>query len=346
MTGADARFLLLSAQLLEVTTRLRRRSLGRIHPAVALFGVLGVVVVALLATNGARALGQTTINGLVSGSYIALGAIGLTLVFGTLRLVNFAHGDYLTFGAYIALYLSRELSISLYVALIGAVIATAIFSVLLELSLWRPLRKRGVRTFQLMLVGLGLAYIIRNAIQLIAGANQRTLDVNLIDSYRFIGLRIGRTELIVAVVGFAVIVATALMLKFTYLGKQMRALADSITLAETTGIDTQKTVIVTWALSGVLAGLSGVLYAAPIGYITPNLGFSIVLSIFAAAVVGGIGKPYSALAGGILIGLAQEWSTLVIAPQMKNAVGFVIMIVVLIIRPRGLLGRTISVDRS
>jgi neutral amino acid transport system permease protein len=150
---------------------------------------------------------------------------------------------------------------------------------------------------------------------------------------------------VVTIVGILVIVLVALALRVTSLGRQARALADSIQLAETTGIDTDRVVLVTWAVSAGLAGLAGIVYALPAGTANPNIGFSLILSVFAAVVVGGIGNAYGALAGGMLTGLVQEWSTLVIEPQMKVAVGFAVLIVVLLLRPQGLFGRARTVDR-
>ena len=158
-------------------------------------------------------------------------------------------------------------------------------------------------------------------------------------------LRIGRTELIVTLLGIATIVLVAVALRSTSLGKQARALADNIQLAETTGIDTDRIVLITWAVSGGLAGLAGIFYALPAGAVNPNFGFALILSIFAAVVVGGIGNAYGALAGGMLIGLVQEWSTLVLEPSVKVAVGFAMLILVLLVRPQGLFGRAVSADR-
>ena len=137
----------------------------------------------------------------------------------------------------------------------------------------------------------------------------------------------------------------AVALRSTSLGKQTRALSDSIELSETTGIDTDRIVLVTWAVSGGLAGLAGIFYALPAGSVNPNLGFSLILSIFAAVIVGGIGNAYGALAGGMLIGLVQEWSTLVLEASVKVAVGFAMLILVLLVRPQGLFGRARSADR-
>ncbi|HXU58056.1 MAG TPA: branched-chain amino acid ABC transporter permease, partial [Verrucomicrobiae bacterium] len=140
-------------------------------------------------------------------------------------------------------------------------------------------------------------------------------------------------------VGLATILLTGAGLRYTRLGKEMRAVADNIALAEVAGIDTRRTIRITWAVAGGLAALAGTLYATAIGSINPNFGFTILLSLFAAAVLGGIGNAYGALVGGIVIGLAQEWSTLFFNPRWKPAIGFAILILTLLLMPRGIFGR-------
>lgn len=304
-----------------------------------------VTAVVLAAVEGPHELAQVTINGLVSGSYFALGAAGLTLVYGVLKLVNFAHGEFLTFGAYMAIVARSAFGLPLALALPFAFVTTAALALALEAVMWRPMRRKGAGVLQLLLMALGLAFVIRNVIQLAAGTEVRKLGANVTASITFSGLHIGRTELWVVIVAFAALLALALMLSRTRLGMHIRALSDNPELAETTGIDTGRIIVFTWALAGGLAGLSGVVYGASIGVITPNLGFGIVLSLFAAVVVGGIGDAYGALAGGILIGLVQEWSTLVVPVNLKVAVGFGAMILVLILRPQGIFGRARSAGR-
>jgi neutral amino acid transport system permease protein len=301
--------------------------------------------VLLASVEGAHELAQATINGLVSGSYFALGAAGLTLVYGVLKLVNFAHGELLTFGAYMAIVARTALGFPLALALPFAFIATSVLALALEAVMWRPMRRKGAGVMQLLLMALGLAFVIRNVIQLAAGSDVRNLGANVTASVTFGGLHIGRTELWVVVVAFAALLALALLLGRTRVGKHIRALSDNPELAETTGIDTGRIVLYTWALAGGLAGLSGVVYGASIGVVTPNLGFGIVLSLFAAVIVGGIGSAYGALAGGVLIGLVQEWSTLVVPVNLKVAVGFGAMILVLILRPEGIFARPRSAGR-
>jgi neutral amino acid transport system permease protein len=314
------------------------------HSLLALGGVLVGTAVVLAFREGAHDLAQATVNGIVAGNYYALGAVGLTLIFGVLRLVNFAHGEFLTLGAYMMLVAS-SFDVPLVLAVVFGVIATAVFSLGLEVAVWKPVRNRGAGELQLLLFALGLAFFMRNAIAFIAGPEDRQTPANVTSSVSIGGLRIGRTELIVTLVGIAVILLVAAALRWTSLGRQARALADSIQLAETTGIDTGRIVLVTWAVSGGLAGLAGIFYALPAGSVNPSLGFSLILSVFAAVIVGGIGNAYGALAAGLLIGVVQEWSTLVIEPSMKVAVGFAMLILVLLVRPQGLFGRPRSADR-
>jgi neutral amino acid transport system permease protein len=315
-----------------------RRALQR-HPTAVALAVIAAVVLALMIAEGPQAFGQATVNGMVSGSYFALGAVGLTLVYGILKLVNFAQGDFLTFGAYIAFLVNVTFGLPLVLAIIVAMAATAALGAAFELTMWRPMRRRGAGTLQLILMSIGLAFVLRNAIQFAWGTAPQSLNANVTASVSFIGLTIGRTELIVMVVAYVILVAVGLMLRYARVGKQMRALSDSVDLAETTGIDTGRVILVTWLFAGALAALAGVLYGASIGSFTPDFGFTILLTLFAAVILGGIGNAYGALAGGVVLGLIQEWSTLLIDARWKIAVGFAVLILVLIVRPQGILGR-------
>jgi neutral amino acid transport system permease protein len=320
-----------------LTFALVRRRAG--DYALPLFlAALVVVYVVLCLTKGTQLTSQVTLNGLIQGSYIALGAVGLTLVFGLLRLINLAHGDFLTFGAYMTL-LMTSLDLTFWLAAAIAIAATSALGVLFELGLLRPVRARGASVTQLLLLSIGVGFIIRFVIQIIASAQQRIFSLDVITSYAFVDLRLGRVQAFVGAIGVGTVVATGLLIRWTSFGKQVRALADDPRLAEVAGIDTKRVIVGAWVLAAGLAGLAGILFAAAYGSITPTLGFSVILPMFAAAVLGGIGNPYGALIGGMVIALAQEWSTLVIEPRWKPAVGFVILIAALIAMPQGLLGR-------
>jgi branched-chain amino acid transport system permease protein len=312
--------------------------LGRRRPAAAALLMLAIAVVAMVAARGLHDVAQTGLNGLSLGSVYALGAVGLTLVYGTLRLVNFAHGDFLTFGVYMAYLVNVTWEAPLAVAIVWAVAMTAALGVLFERTLWGPMRARRAGFLQLILISIGLAFVIRSSVQYVWGTEVRLLDVNVVDSVELLGLRIGQTELVVIVIGFAVLIVTGLMLRYSLLGKRMRALADNFELAETAGIDTSRVVLHTWVLAGGLAGLAGVL-AGAVTNVKPELGFELLLPIFAAVILGGIGDAFGALAGGMVLGLMIEWSTLFIEARWKVAVGFVVLILVLVVRPQGIFGR-------
>jgi neutral amino acid transport system permease protein len=311
---------------------------ARYRPAWAAVGVLALIVLVMVAAKGLHDVAQTGLNGLTLGSVYALGAVGLTLVYGILKLVNFAHGDFLTFGAYMAYLVNVTWGMPLVAAILFAMVTTAVLGIFFERIMWGPMRRRGAGFLQLILMTIGLAFVIRSVIQFIWGTEIRELDVDVTSSVEFLGLRIGQTELMVVVVGFVVLTAIGLLLRFSLLGKQMRAVADDLELAETAGIDTRRVILYTWVFAGALAGLAGVLAAATTN-IKPELGFELLLPIFAAVVMGGIGDAFGALAAGVVLGLVIEWSTLFIEARWKVAVGFVVLVLVLIVRPQGIFGK-------
>jgi branched-chain amino acid transport system permease protein len=326
---------------LPLRERLRDARLARLaaaHPQPSALAVIALFVVMMVATKGLHDVAQTGLNGLSLGSVYALGAVGLTLVYGILKLVNFAHGDFLTFGAYMAFLMNVTWGVPLAAAIFFAIGMTAFLGVAFERIMWGPMRAKKAGLLQLLLMSIGLAFLIRYGLQYIWGTEIRSLDVNKVDSVEFLGLRIGRTELIVVVIGFVVLIAIGMLLKYSLLGKQMRALADDLDLAETAGIDTSRVVLYTWLFAGGLAGLAGVL-GASVTDVRPELGFGLLLPIFAAVILGGIGDAFGALAGGIVLGLVIEWSTLYIDFRWKTAVGFAVLILVLIVRPQGIFGR-------
>jgi neutral amino acid transport system permease protein len=310
----------------------------RLSPAFWLAVALVVVALALMLVVGPVAAGQATLNGLVGAGYFALGAVGLTLVYGVIRLINFAHGDLLTFGMYLTLA-ATALGVPFWPAAALAMLATSLVTVLLDRIIWEPMRRAQTSTLQLFLVATGLALVLRYSVQFFAGSQVRAVGLDTTSSIDLGPWHLGSLQLAVMLVGLVTIVLTGLFLRHSRLGKEMRAIADNMSLAEVTGIDTRRTIRATWLIAGALAALAGILYAASIGSINPNFGFTILLSLFAAAVLGGIGNAYGALAGGIVIGLSQEWATLFVNPRWKPAVGFAILVLTLLLMPRGIFGR-------
>jgi neutral amino acid transport system permease protein len=308
------------------------------NPAAMAGAVIADLTLLLILYHDLQLVADTALTGLSTGSIYALGAVGLTLVYGILKLVNFAHGDFLTFGAYIAFLINITWGLPFVVAIVGAMVATAVLGVLLEKVMWGPMRSRGAGMLQLLLMAIGLALVIRYVIQFIWSTDLRQLDVNRTATVDFLGLSIGRIFFVTIIIGVVVLLGTGLMLRFTLLGKRMRALSDNLELAETAGIDTSRVILWTWIFAGAFAGLAGVM-AGAITQLQPELGFEFLLPIFAVVVLGGIGNAYGALAAGVVLGVVIEWSALLIEPRWKTAIGFLILILVLIIRPQGIFGR-------
>ena len=282
---------------------------------------------------------QLTVNGLVAGSIIAIGAVGLTLVYGILKIVNFAHGDYLTFGAYMAFLANVTWGLHPLVAGANAVVVTAVLAVGLEFALWRPMRGRGAGVTSLFLTSIGLALVLRNVVQFVWGTTPYRYRIDVFGSYDLGLFRISQNQITVVASAVVLIAGVGIFLARHRNGKAMRALADNVDLAAVSGIDTNRIVTLTWILAGCLAGLAGMLLAILQASLNPNSGFNALLPMFAAVVLGGVGNAYGALAGGIVIGLATELSTTAVPFQYKEAVAFGVMILALLFRPQGLFGR-------
>jgi neutral amino acid transport system permease protein len=277
---------------------------------------------------------QLFVNGLALGSIIALAAVGLSLTFGILRLPNFAHGDLMTLGAYSILMLNGA-GLAIWPALLVGAILTAVVMVVCEQIIWSPMRGRRATSTTLVIISIGLSLFIRNGVILLWGSDNKALDVPIMPAVDLGGIKIVYYNLMVMGLAVVAIIGIHLVLQRTKVGKAMRAVADDLDLARVTGIDVERVVLWTWVLTGVLTGLSGGLYGL-ITAIRPNMGWFLILPMFAAVILGGIGNPYGAIAGALLIGLAQELSTLFIPTEYKLAVALLLMMAVLLVRPQGL----------
>jgi branched-subunit amino acid ABC-type transport system permease component len=287
---------------------------------------------------------QLLVNGLVTGSVYAIAAVGVSLVYGILRLVNFAYGDFMAFGALIAFGVNGPLHQSMVVATIAGMVATAALALLLDLVLWKPLRVRRAGFMSLFLASIGLALVLRQVLLLAAGPQPRSYRV---DPYRVFvigSVRISEAQVIAIATAAAAVIAVALLLSLTTIGRVMRAMADDRALAAVAGIDVGRATQAVWVLSGLLAGLAGVLAALVEYSFDPNFGFQLLLPVFAAVVLGGIGSAYGALAGGLVLGIAQEVSTWPgfaggVNPVYKPVVAFAVLAIALMIRPQGFFGQ-------
>ena len=287
---------------------------------------------------------QLLANGLVTGSVIAIAAVGVSLVYGILRLVNFAHGDFMAFGALAAYAFNGPLGLGMVASALLGMIATALLSLVLDLALWRPLRARRAGFMSLFLASIGLALVLRQVLLLAYGPQPHQYRVNPYEVYVIGSVRLSQAQLITIVAAVAAIVAIGLFLARSTVGRTMRALADDRALAAIAGIDVGRVIAFTWILSGLLAGLAGVLAGLVQTTFDPNFGFQLLLPVFAAVVLGGIGNAYGALTGGLALGIAMElstWSSFFggVNPVYKPVVAFVVLAAALMVRPQGLFGQ-------
>ena len=291
---------------------------------------------------------QLLVNGLVTGSVYAIAAVGVSLVYGILRLVNFAYGDMMTFGAFAGYFANATLGLPMLVSAAFAMIAAALLSVALDVVLWRPLRVRRAGFMGLFLASIGVALVLRQAILLVWGPQPRAFEINQFKVYVLGDVRLSLAQAATIVSATIAILAIGLFLSRSSTGRVMRAMSDDRALAQLSGIDVNRVIVVTWVISGVTAGLAGVLAGLVQSTFDPNFGFQLLLPVFAAVVLGGIGSAYGALAGGLVLGVATELSTWEgfgggVDPVYKPVVAFVVLIVALLLRPQGLFGHARAV---
>ena len=287
-------------------------------------------------------LAQLALNGIITGTILALTGVGATLVFGIQRIANFAHGEYLTFAAYIGLAVDIRLGAGIVAATLAAVLATALLALVLHYAVLRPLRGLGLIATSLVTVGLGL--MLRDVVFIVAGPRIREFALDQTAVYDLGLVRIAPGQAVAVAVALVVAPATALFLARSWLGKSMRAVADNRDLAAISGIDIDRIGAAVWLLAGALAGVGGMLFAIVQGTLDPNLGYQSLFLIFTTVVLGGIGSAYGALVGGFVLGLAMElctWSGLAggLEPRFKPVVAFAALILLLLYRPQGLFGK-------
>ena len=277
---------------------------------------------------------QLIFNGIAVGSVLALAAIGLTLTYGILRLSNFAHGDFMTLGAYLT-WLANINGVNIWLAMLLGAAGTIVAMLIAEFLLWKPMRDRRATSTTLIIISIGLALFIRSAILLAWGGSNQSYDLPVVQALEVGGIRIAYYRLVVIGLAIVAIVALHFLLQNSKVGKAMRAVADNIDLARVSGINVERVVIWTWVITGVLTAFAGGMYGL-ITVVRPNMGWFLILPMFASVILGGIGNPYGAVAGALTIGIAQEISVPLLGSQYKLGVALLIMLLILLVRPQGL----------
>lgn len=333
-------------------TRVRAAISSRPFMILLFLGVLALLVWAAWVQGvTAERLLSLTVWGIMLGSIIALGGIGLSLVYGVLRFANFSHGDLMTVGAYVAFVLLPLLpqgtpltpfsfGWEFVIALLVAMPATGFVAFATDRVLYRPLRARRSSSVILAMAALGVAFFVRSIVYLIWGADfhfyylaraRPALQLPF-------GIRVRPDQLFILGLALLLVFLIYLLLEKTKMGKAMRATADNSELARVSGINTDRVILWTWMIGGALAGAGGVMLALD-SQLRPEMGWWLLLPMFAAVILGSIGNPYGALVGGLIIGIVLQVSTAFLNPAYAPGVAFLIMIVLLLVWPRGLFGK-------
>jgi len=279
---------------------------------------------------------QTAFNGVVTGVIMALPALAVTLLFGVLKFPNFAVGAMMTVAAYLAFGLNAQLGWPLAAATVAAALAMGALCIGIDQLTFKPLRERGAIT--LMVASLGLGFILENVARFAYGNTARSFAIELARPFRVADVRMNHEQMITIAVSSAAMIAMWVLLTRLPIGRAMRAVADNPSLALVRGIESPRVIRWTWFLAGVLLALGGVLIGMDRA-LEPPMGSNYLISVFAAAILGGLGSPLGAFVGALFIGVVSELSTLVVAPNYRIGVPLLALAVILVFRPQGLFGQ-------
>ena len=311
------------------------------------FGLTGSKIVNLFLGEGERVttsfwdqLIERLMNGINFGLLLALAAVGVSLIFGTTGLSNFAHGEMLTYGAVMALIFGVWLKIPMYITIPIVILLGAALGWVLDAGLWKPLRRRGLGLVQLMIVSIGLSLAGRYVFQFfIGGGTYQLPGAGAPRDITFGPISLSWIDVTSMAISIVLLIAVAYWLLRTRIGKATRAISDNPGLAAASGINVDRVVRIVWILAAALAAIAGVLWA----YFRPgvkwDMGVQVLLLIFAAVTLGGLGTAFGALIGALIVGILVEISTLWIPPDMKYVGALAVLILILLVRPQGILGR-------
>ena len=284
---------------------------------------------------------QQLANGLILGSVYALLALGYTKVYGIIKLINFAHGDIYMIGAFMGYYLINTLHLNFFVALILSMIGTAILGVVIEFLAYRPLRNS--TRIAALITAIGVSFLLEYGMVFFVGANTRSFP-QVIKTVRYtLGpISISNIQLMILGISILLMVGLQFIVQKTKMGKAMRAVSVDSDAAQLMGINVNRTISFTFALGSALAGAAGVLIALYYNSLEPLMGMTPGIKSFVAAVLGGIGIIPGAALGGFVIGLLETFATAVGLSDFRDAIVYAILIIILLVRPAGILGKNVK----
>lgn len=277
---------------------------------------------------------QTLIFGLSTGAVISLSAVGLSLSYGVTRFINFSYGELLTIGAYLT-FVAVGLGLPLWLAVLFAMVVVGGIGVVLARLFFDPILHRGF--LSLLVTSVGLAFVLQNGVRMVFGSSPARFPLPPLRPWRLGDLIVPKVPVLVIAIGLVAMLGVHLLLRYTRMGKMMRATSDDAALARASGISTVRVLATTWFLSAAIAALGGVLLGMTQIALQPIMGWSFLLVVFAAVLLGGIGNPYGAMLGALIIGLGIELGTAYLAPDYGYAFAFALLVLALLLRPQGLL---------
>ena len=284
---------------------------------------------------------QTLISGLSLGSIYALIALGYTMVYGIAKMLNFAHGDIIMVGAYAVITAVFTMGLPPFIAILISIALCALLGIVIEFLAYRPLRQ--AQPLAVLITAIGVSYLLQNLALLIYGSEQKAFPpIVALPTVHIGGVYIDGITLATLVVTAVIMVALSLFINKTRMGKAMRAVSEDKEAAELMGISVNRTITVTFAIGSALAGVAAIFYGAAYTYIRPTTGAMPGIKAFTAAVFGGIGSIPGAMLGGILLGVIEQLSKTYISTLWADAIVFGVLVVVLVVKPTGLLGKKIS----
>jgi branched-subunit amino acid ABC-type transport system permease component len=276
--------------------------------------------------------------GLISASVIAIAAVGFTMQFGITNMINLAYGEVMIVCAYVAFYFNRA-GVNVWVAMIAGALAGAVLSFLLNRFLYAPFQRKGTNLIGMVIISLAASLMIANILLPIVGVDTSSYVVDQGPLLLWNGLVLTTAQIAIIVVAVLLMLAVHGLLRYTRLGKAMRATAANPTLARNCGIPTQRVIDLVWLLTGALCGVAGVVAGMNSENFAVASGAAYLITIIAAAVLGGAGQPYGAMIGALIIGMVTELSAAAISPEYKEVVAFAMLVLVMVLRPQGLLAK-------
>jgi branched-chain amino acid transport system permease protein len=287
-------------------------------------------------------INQLIVNGIIAGSVYTLVAVGFAVIYRTVKFFHFAHGVVFTAGAYFVYFFKAWLGWPDIVAIPVSTGLCAVLGILIEISVYRPLRHKGSSSLILLFASLGIYIVLQNIISMIFGDDIKTIRSGIVkEGINILGARITPVQITIIVVSLLLLVSCFLFLKYTKIGRAMRAVANDSELARVAGIESDKVILLTFALGSALAGIAGILVALDVD-ITPTMGMNALMMGVVAVIIGGVGSIPGVALGALLLGMVQHLGVWKISLQWQDAIAFVILLVFLLFRPQGFLGKKVK----